>query len=211
MICFQFRGRVTFHGTPDQTKICCYISQVVDAGLLRPLFRLFVILNPSPIVSLLTPFALLGVTCPRSVTGGCGLWRSFLRFLLLTFTIAKLAWCERSNIELENLALLLYYSVTLGCRCKFLNVSGRRVCLDRPGLSVREAGPMLDAQPGVHSAAVTAAYVSSLVVFVSGIEQCRIQNQILSPAEVEDFASLFSSQFWYWNRPVVALTRRVLW
>ncbi|KAM3407927.1 hypothetical protein ACQJBY_001326 [Aegilops geniculata] len=37
-----FRSRVTFHSVLDPTRICCYISEVIDAGLLGPLFRVAV-------------------------------------------------------------------------------------------------------------------------------------------------------------------------
>ncbi|KAG8067668.1 hypothetical protein GUJ93_ZPchr0005g15796 [Zizania palustris] len=37
-----FRSRVTFHSVLDPTKTCCYISEVLDAGLLGPLFRVTV-------------------------------------------------------------------------------------------------------------------------------------------------------------------------
>ncbi|KAL5202181.1 hypothetical protein ABZP36_013133 [Zizania latifolia] len=37
-----FRSRVTFHSVLDPTKTCCYISEVLDAGLLEPLFRVTV-------------------------------------------------------------------------------------------------------------------------------------------------------------------------
>nr|XP_051179738.1 lysine-specific demethylase JMJ18-like [Lolium perenne] len=37
-----FRSRVTFHNVLDPTRTCCYISKVLDAGLLGPLFRVAV-------------------------------------------------------------------------------------------------------------------------------------------------------------------------
>ncbi|XBJ16003.1 hypothetical protein VPH35_007741 [Triticum aestivum] len=37
-----FRSRVTFYSVLDPTRICCYISEVIDAGLLEPLFRVAV-------------------------------------------------------------------------------------------------------------------------------------------------------------------------
>uniref|UniRef100_A0ACD5TPE0 Uncharacterized protein n=2 Tax=Avena sativa TaxID=4498 RepID=A0ACD5TPE0_AVESA len=37
-----FRSRVTFHNVLDPTRTCCYISEVLDAGLLGPLFRVAV-------------------------------------------------------------------------------------------------------------------------------------------------------------------------
>ncbi|KAG8085078.1 hypothetical protein GUJ93_ZPchr0010g9854 [Zizania palustris] len=37
-----FRSRVTFHSILDPTRACCYISEVLDAGLLGPLFKVTV-------------------------------------------------------------------------------------------------------------------------------------------------------------------------
>uniref|UniRef100_I1PU80 JmjC domain-containing protein n=2 Tax=Oryza glaberrima TaxID=4538 RepID=I1PU80_ORYGL len=37
-----FKSRVTFHSVLDPTRTCCYISEVLDAGLLGPLFRVTV-------------------------------------------------------------------------------------------------------------------------------------------------------------------------
>ena len=59
-----FRSRVTFYSVLDPKRTCCYISEVLDAGLLGPLFRVCVILNTP--FSVLHPFAFLWVTCQLS-------------------------------------------------------------------------------------------------------------------------------------------------